>query len=301
MLEDWNPSSTAFITGPPFSATWEGKYAMFLITKYLTMLMPELQGNCTQKQFFIYTACDTEYFDEFGHGIIASIQKNTNMGVHVHLYNPRSDQLEYCKQQPRLSITWEYVPVEYFKPAADAWNTVPQDPVRLDQYNRTLNAMSKGNDVDIQHRMQRTYYACARFIRLEQMLAPSASVLAIDSDAIVRSNIPVLGADKDFYLHHISGKKARYLAGGIYLTGSDAGRRFLKQYSNSLLAPILQDNLYWGLDQDVLNHLVPQYNHGQLPMSLIDWEMRLDSHIWTAKGRRKELAVFVNELKKYSL
>jgi hypothetical protein len=273
---------------------------MFLITKYLTMLMPEMHGKCTQNQFFIYTACDTDYFDEFGRGIVTSIQKNTSMGAHVHLYNPRSDQLEYCKQQPRLSVTWEYVPVEHFKPFAAAWQPVPQDPVKLDQYNRTLNAMSKSNDVDIQHRMQRTYYACARFIRLNQMLKHSVPVLAVDSDAIVRSEIPALTADRDFYLHHISGKKARYLAGGIYLTGSDAGHNFLSQYSDSLLNPILQDNLYWGLDQDVLNHLVPQYNHGQLPMSLIDWEMRPTSHIWTAKGRRKELAVFVNELKKYT-
>jgi hypothetical protein len=273
---------------------------MFLITKYLTMLMPELHGKCTQTQSFIYTALDTDYFDEFGRGIIASVLQNSTMGIHVHLYNPRQDQLDYCQSQPRVSATREHVSAEMFELSAEKWRTVPTDAVLLDQYNRTHTAMRKGRDADIQQRMQRTYYACARFIRLAAIRDPAVPVLAIDSDAIVRSNIPVLGAEHDFYLHYIAGKKARYLAGGIYLSGSTAAQSFADQYADALAQSISQDYLYWGLDQDVLNHIVPQYNCGQLPMSLIDWEMRSTSHIWTAKGQRKELAVFVNELKKYS-
>jgi hypothetical protein len=273
---------------------------MFLITKYLTMLIPQLHGKCTQPQSFIYTALDTDYFDEFGHGIIASVLQNSTLGIHVHLYNPRGDQLEYCQNRARVSMTWEHVPLELFESAAAKWRSVPQDPVLLDQYNRTHTAMIKGRDANVQQRMQRTYYACARFIRLAALRDPAVPVLAIDSDAIVRSNIPVLGAEHDFYLHYISGRKARYLAGGIYLSGSTAAQSFVSQYADALAQSIAQDHLYWGLDQDVLNHIVPQYNCGQLPMSLIDWEMRPSSHIWTAKGQRKELAVFVNELKKYT-
>jgi len=262
--------------------------------------MPELQGNCTQSQPFIYTALDTDYFDEFGRGIIASVLRNTNQGIHVHLYNPRPDQLAHCQQQAKVSVTWEQVPIELFEPAAQRWNTVPHDPVLLDQYRRTLTAMTKGRDVNIQQRMQRTYYACARFIRLATIWNRAVPVLAIDSDAIVRSSIPVLSNSHDFYLHHIAGKKARYLAGGIYLASTAGADLFIMQYAHALAQSIDQDHLYWGVDQDVLNHIVPQHNCGQLPISLIDWEMRADSHIWTAKGQRKELAVFVNELRKYS-
>jgi len=148
--------------------------------------------------------------------------------------------------------------------------------------------------------MQRTYYACARFIRLQQMFPPGAQVLAIDSDAVVRADVPKLPATVDFYLHHISGRKARYLAGGLYLTGTAGSHGFLNSYSDVLNQAIDQDRLYWGLDQDVLNNIVPQYQHGQLPTSYIDWEMRPNSFVWTAKGQRKDLAVFVNELKKYT-
>lgn len=273
---------------------------MFLITKYLTMLLPELHGKCTQNQSFIYTALDTDYFDEFGRGIIASVLQNSTTGIHVHLYNPRPDQLEHCQSHARISVTWEYVPIELFESAAAKWRSVPTDAVLLDQYNRTCTAMRKGRDANVQQRMQRTYFACARFIRLAALRNPAVPVLAIDSDAIVRSSIPVLSSEYDFYLHHIAGKKARYLAGGIYLSGAPAAQSFVSQYADALTQNIDQDYLYWGLDQDVLNHIVPQYNCGQLPMSLIDWEMRPGSHIWTAKGQRKELAVFVNELKKYS-
>lgn len=273
---------------------------MFLITKYLTMLMPKLHGKCTQSQFFIYSALDTDYFDEFGRGLVTSVLQNSSAGVHVHLYNPRSDQLKYCQERPRVTVTWEHVPIELFEVAAARWLAVPHDPVLLDQHNRTRTAMRKGHDASVQQRMQRTYYACARFVRLAQAHNSVVPVLAIDSDAVVRSNIPALNTAHDFYLHHIAGKKARYLAGGIYLSGTAGSHRFITQYADALAQSIDQDYLYWGVDQDLLNHIVPQYNCGQLPMSLIDWEMRDTSCIWTAKGQRKELAVFVNELKKYS-
>jgi hypothetical protein len=273
---------------------------MFLITKYLTMLMPEMHGKCTQNQFFIYTACDTDYFDEFGQALVVSILRNSTAGVHVHLYNPRPDQMAWCQSQPRLSTTWEWVSQDLFAPAAAAWSVEPTDPVLADQYRRTQTAMSKSNDRDIQQRMQRTYYACARFIRLQQMMLLGDQVLAIDSDAVVRADVPKLPTTVDFYLHHISGRKARYLAGGLYLTGTTESHGFLNSYADVLSQSIAQDHLYWGLDQDVLNNIVPQYQNGQLPTSYIDWEMQPHSFVWTAKGQRKDLAVFVNEKKKYT-
>jgi hypothetical protein len=60
-----------------------------------------------------------------------------------------------------------------------------------------------------------------------------------------------------------------------------------------------QDDLYWFLDQIVLDQLVPQYHKGLLPMSYIDWAMRNESAIWSAKGKRKELEIFKQEQRKY--
>jgi hypothetical protein len=127
------------------------------------------------------------------------------------------------------------------------------------------------------------------------------SVLAIDIDAVVRKNLPTLPNTQDFYIHHISGRKARYLAGGIYLTGAHGGYEFLSEYAGVLQQYITQDSWYWGIDQDVLDTIVPQRRWSQLPSAFIDWEMLDRSYIWTAKGTRKDLDIFKNEQKRYTV
>jgi hypothetical protein len=263
------------------------------------MIIPSLQGTCTQHQFFIYAACDQKYFDEFGKEFIHSIQQNTNLGIHMHVFNPTEQQIAFCNTGANVSMTYEHVPIDLFQPAADKWNRVPTAEPLKSQYDRTLNAMGKGRDTDIQERMQKTYYACARFVRLAQLFQ-STQVLCVDVDAVVRKSIPDLGTAHDFFIHRITGKKARFLAGGLYLNPTDATRKFLQEYADQLTQYISQDYIYWGLDQDLLDPIVPQYNFGQLPISCIDWDMRDSSCIWTAKGTRKELAAFVSEKQKYS-
>jgi hypothetical protein len=263
------------------------------------MNLPPLQGNLDQPDFFIYAACDHEYFNEFGPALINSIVRNTQFGLHLHLYNPEPDQISYCRSIDRVSITYEYVPIDLFATAAEKWATIPKDLELADCRKRILTAMGKGKDVSIQQRIQRTYFASARFVRLHQLIQPTSQLLAIDVDAIVRSNLPELSNTKDFYIHYISGRKARYLAGGLYLTGNVCGYNFLKEYSDTLTHNIETDNIYWGIDQDVLLNLVPKYHWGELPPEYIDWEMQEDGYIWTAKGTRKDLEIFVREKQKY--
>jgi hypothetical protein len=263
------------------------------------MLMPPLHGKLDQPNFFIYAACDHDYFNDFGPALINSVLQNTEFGVHLHLYNPASEQIAYCKNHSRVSVTHEHAPVELFDVCASQWATTPADPELADRHRRILTAMTKGKDTSIQQRIQRTYFASARFVRLQQLIQPGTQALAIDVDAVVRKNLPALSAAKDFYIHYISGRKARYLAGGLYLTGNAGGLDFLKEYAAMLKTNIEADNLYWGIDQDVLLDLVPKYQWGNLPSEYIDWQMQDSSYIWTAKGTRKDLAVFVNEKQKY--
>lgn len=238
------------------------------------------------------------YFSEFGPSFIHSIQRNTTAGIHIHLFNPTPVQLEFCQKQ-NVSVTWEVVDLDLFVPAANRWKNIPLLDPEKNHYDRTQNAMIKGNDSSILERMQKTYYACARFIRLEELFN-SVPILAIDIDAVVRQSIPELSNAHDFYVHHITGKKARYLAGGFWLNNNKNSKAFLQEYANQLITSFNQDYIYWGLDQDVLDPIVPKFNYGQLPMSYIDWNMRNESVVWTAKGTRKELEVFTNEQKKYS-
>ena len=264
------------------------------------MITPPLQGTCTQQKLFIYAACDRHYFDEFGREFVRSIKRNTDMGIHMHVFNPTEQQIEFCNSNDRVSITYEYVSAELFHPSAAKWTTVPVAEPLKSQYDRTLNAMGKGRDTSILERMQKTYYACARFIRLAELFQTTPA-LCVDVDAVVRKSIPELGTAHDFYIHRITGRKARFLAGGFYLNPTDSTWQFLKEYAGQLNSYISQDYIYWGLDQDLLDPIVPKYNHGQLPNSYIDWDMRDSSYIWTAKGTRKELVAFVNEKRKYSV
>jgi hypothetical protein len=263
------------------------------------MNLPSLQGNLDQPGFFLYAAGDTEYFRDFGPALIRSVQNNTDHGLHLHLYTPTAEQVQYCRSQPRVTVTFEEASVELFEQAASPWLFPPADPVQLDQYRRIHTAMKKGGDISVQQRIQRTYFACARFIRLAQLVRPGDAVFAMDIDAVVRQPIPELSNLKDFYIHHIDGKKARYLAGGMYFPRTNAGYDFLQQYATVLKQHIQQDTLYWGIDQDVLDHIAPKYHWSQLPDEYIDWNMHEDSYVWTAKGTRKSLTTFINEQKKY--
>jgi hypothetical protein len=261
------------------------------------MNLPNLQGTCNHSDFFIYAACDATYFDQFASAFINSIQRNTHYPIHLHLFDPRADQIDYCKRA-QVSTTWEHVPDSLFDLATHRWHNIPTSGSAKLHYDRTVNAMIKGGDATLQERIKKTYYACARFVRLAELFY-AGPVLALDVDAVVRQSWPALSINHDFYLHHITGRKARYLAGGLWINPGDFSRNFLKEYREQLVTHLTNDYIYWGLDQDLLDPIVPRYNHGQLPIGYIDWNMNPDSYIWTAKGTRKDLVAFVNEQQKY--
>lgn len=261
------------------------------------MIIPQMQGKLNQNDFFIYGACDKDYFDEFGTILINSIKQNSKQNIHLHLFNPRDDQIKFC-QDKEVSITYEYAPIELFKTAAERWNNIPTDPVEKTRYDRILGSMGKGGDKSILERMQKTYYACARFIRLFEIIDKNQSLFSMDVDAIFRKDLPNLyDANVDFYIR----KNKQFLAGGIYLTGNQGSWDFLKEYSQILRASLENDYIYWSLDQDTLDILVPKYKTRELPFSMIDWNMSRDSCVWTAKGKRKELEIFITEQKKYKI
>ena len=263
------------------------------------MILPTVHGAIPQVDFLIYSACDAGYFDEFARSLVNSIQTNSADHLHLHIFNPRPDQLEYCASQTRLSVSYEHVDPSAFDAAAAFWNRPLTDDLSKSRLERTRNAMKKGQDRDLHHRMQKTYYACARFIRLAE-LAPATPFMSMDVDAVVRAPLPRLSQDHDFYLHKITGAKARILAGGMYVHTQGRSQQFLNEYAQALRTNLEKDCIYWGLDQDVLDQIVPRYNSGHLPITMIDWDMRPDSCIWTAKGTRKDLPRFIAEQKKYS-
>ena len=302
------------------------------------MIMPPMHGELKANDFFVYAACDNIYFDMFGKALVNSVVKNTDAQLHLHIFNPRDNQLLLLEGYDQVSVSYEYVLPHVFNTAAEKWRQQPprykksnsialgevpanesistrlldsftsiftklQEPNNLEylRYVATIKAIKRGADKDIRDRMKKTYYACARFIRLNDLVTNQMAFLAIDIDAVVRKNLPLLSPNHDFYIHRVMGKKPRFLAGGIYCNNTASGSSFFNNYSKLLLKNISKDYLYWGLDQDILGELVPKYNWEQLPLSYVDWFMNSDSQIWTAKGKRKDLKIFKEEQEKYCL
>jgi hypothetical protein len=99
------------------------------------MIIPPSKGTCTQIGPFVYAACDSEYFDEFGREFVNSIQQHTAFGIHIHVFNPTQAQLDFC-QSRAVSVTHESVPFDWF-------STISTDQLTPKQLERTHTAMKK--------------------------------------------------------------------------------------------------------------------------------------------------------------
>jgi hypothetical protein len=261
------------------------------------MQLPPLLGNLDQPKFFVYAAADTVYFDLHARPLINSITSNTpGYGVHIHIYNPRPDQIDFCRSRASVTCTYEHPDEQGFQQAADYWLT--RSTFSNDRQQQMHKKGQKFGRDELLTLIRQTYYACGRFTRLAELLRPGQRCLSIDVDGLVRKPFTdQLGAE-DFYLYQ-KPKDGTHLAGAILFNGTAGSHEFLQEYAQRLRASIGQDDLYWFLDQLILDQVVPGYRKGLLPMSYIDWAMRDESAIWSAKGKRKELDIFKNEQRKY--
>jgi len=261
------------------------------------MIIPPLLGNLDQPNFFIYAAADAVYFDHHARPLINSVLANTpNIGIHIHIYDPRPDQLEFCRTRSGVTVTYETLDPVQFNKVTARWlkrSDFANDRQRQ-MYKKGQTLGSEGLNLLV----RQTYYACTRFIRLAELTRPGQRCLAIDVDGLVRAPFEYQLGPADFYLYE-KPKDGTHLAGALLFNGTSGSHEFLQKYARQLRVSIEQDDIYWFLDQVLLDQLVPHYQKGLLPMSYIDWAMRAESAIWSAKGKRKELEIFKQEQRKY--
>ena len=261
------------------------------------MIIPPINGNCNQQDFFIFAAADTVYFDVHAKALINSVLANaTDVGCHIHIYDPRPDQIEFCNRS-RVSCTYETTSPTEFNHVAAYWTD--RTNFANDRQRQMFKKGQTLGSAELLKLIKQTYYACTRFVRLAEILQPGQRCLALDVDGLVRKSFDYQLGDSDFYLYR-KPKDGTHLAGALLFNGLPGSNNFLQQYAQVLRKNIQENELYWFLDQVVLDELVPLYNVGLLPMSYIDWAMRGESAIWSAKGKRKELEVFKREQQKYS-
>lgn len=266
------------------------------------MILPPLHGSLTKSNFFIYAAADSEYFNTHGKALVNSIIRNTDYNIHIHIYNPTNQQLEFCNQCDRISVTWEHVTLDDLQSAIQLWSNPNLSEPYLSRRNKMLGIKVVDRRLSVSDNIQqwlfKTYYACMRFVRLSEMLPKPAKFLAIDVDGIVRKNFNYEFTDqRDFYLHEKD--KGGHLAGAILSSGNANSLQFVREHARIIKQEIEHDNIFWFLDQWALDRIVNQYNKGYLPIDYIDWYMNTNSAIWSAKGKRKDLEVFKQEQRKY--
>jgi len=269
------------------------------------MKIPKIQGETSIDDFFIFAACDQKYFDEFGKPFINSIKTNTPHQIHLHLYNPRPDQIEFC--QKHISFTYETIGRENFIAAVEKIEKIPpHDPQYKIKYDRSQGLIKKINLTHLSEVMEKTYYASMRFVRLREILEfKNFPCLSVDIDAIVRRELPRLCQDGDLHMFYIANprdaSKNRYLAGAIYLSNSEYSRNFLKDYARNITQSLIADDIYWSLDQEILKSVMERYTYTPISKDYIDWDMTPSGRIWTAKGTRKNVSVFLEESAKYDI
>lgn len=262
------------------------------------MRLPNIQGTLNQDNFFVYAAADSQYFDRFGRALINSVMRNTSFGVHIHLYNPTEQQFVFLKNNPRVSFTWEVIKPDQFDSAIKFWSQPTLGEPHASRRNKMLGLKQFSDSANLANWIFKTYYACMRFVRLAEFIDRPRSFLEIDIDGLVRRPFTTDFNDgKDFHLYQKD--KGGHLAGSILYNQSAKSFDFVHQLALAIRTEIEQDNVYWFLDQHCLDKVVLSYNRGLLPISYVDWHMRPDSAIWSAKGKRKELEVFKRELGRY--
>lgn len=264
------------------------------------MNLPPLQGHLEQSGFFIYAAADSVYFEKFGRPLINSVTANTQIGIHLHLYDPTPEQIAFCEQHQRCSLTWENLLPDQFDSAYKFWSKIDLPEPYNSRRKKMLGMKQFTDSADLRSWIIKTYYACMRFVRLAEFIDRPRRFLEIDIDGLVRSDFPIEFGDEsthDFYLYEKS--KGGHLAGAIFYTDKPQTLDFIKDMARVIRTEIEKDNTYWFLDQHSLDAVVPNFRKGLLPISFIDWHMQPGSAIWSAKGKRKELEIFQRELDRY--
>lgn len=211
------------------------------------MILGNMQGSIGLEGNFFFFAADEIYFDDFGKALAKSLKAKASWAnIHVHLYNPRSDQLEWCAKH-HITASFETV-------------------------NKTDPNFS-------------TICACVRFIRIPEIFSPTAKIIAFDCDVIANKDIPKSKFNDDTVCSKVTVKKnGRALASAISF-GPDSFRFF---YRDALLEKFNKDEIYWFLDQDILDRLIADKKVET--MSFGNWtgtKMTENQIIWTAKGSRK--------------
>ncbi len=228
----------------------------------------------TPDRLCVMASCDAAYLESHGPAFVASNALVSN-SIHVHLMEqPSMRQISLAKLN---SLRLRY-------------NAIASGS-RMTFSIETLQ-VPKG----ISSEMLRTYYASNRFMVAPRLLQPGAAMYLSDIDSIFLAKMKRLDVDIGLFLRDsLPGTVGweelgtKVAAGLVYYSGSEGSREFANKVYNNLNT----NGLVWFTDQVSLYQAYTYYEKKlkfhRFDMSIMDWEFRDGSPIWTGKGTRKDL------------
>jgi hypothetical protein len=262
--------------------------------------LPPLLGEFPQTDVCFYVAADETYFNQHAKPLIHSIRRHFSYPIHFHLYNP-SDASKKCCEVNDISYSYEVVSVKIVDPAFKIYRNMPTD---AELQRRRSKMIKPGENVEkIQNELMKTYYACTRFVRLSELLVKPTYVIMLDTDSLVRNHFDLLSKDYDIHIYEKNHRShvnyTQHLASTIFYTGTEGSYKLIQDHARLILKEYDKDTLYWFLDQETLDVTIQKYLKKALDLSLVDFEMKDVSNIWCAKGPRKNLPIWLEEIRKY--
>jgi hypothetical protein len=152
--------------------------------------------------------------------------------------------------------------------------------------------------LDVDDKEFNTLCACIRFIRIPEIFDPAAKIISFDCDVIANKTIPLIKFLEATNISKITIRKGgKSLASAISFGDDD----FRNTYSTRLQESFKQGNIYWFLDQDILDAMMIEKSIPRLSSEWTGTKMTPERMIWTAKGSRKhENEQYVNLLNFYN-
>lgn len=160
------------------------------------------------------------------------------------------------------------------------------------------NVSFSEEEVNINHPEFRTLCACLRFIRVPEIFNDYSRIISFDCDVLANNKIP-----KEKFLDSTNSSAVTIRKGNKTLASaiSFGLDNFRHEYSTRLKENFEKDNIYWFLDQHVLDQMNVEGKIKQLNPEWTSTKMTPDRMIWTAKGNRKtEKVQYVDLLNYYN-
>ena len=215
----------------------------------------------------VYAACDSKYFMEHAAPFIYSAN-DIGKDVHIHICNPTED-------------VW----TKSIILNADT-------DVRVTYTANDINLNTAGDHQGpVAPEAERTYYACLRFLYLQDIVLKASKVMALDIDCLLMRPFDFPTTAIGYFprdpLPDTAGweQKGTRVAAGIFYI-EDHAHAVASQIGNRIgLGPF-----NWFLDQIALAEVVdfiPKDQVTEYDDNFMDWNFKQGTAIWTGKGDRK--------------